>query len=992
MAENPTIETFQDSGLFPPSKESVTLGEVDSEFIHIIDENDPEIHKYVRGGGIVFPHIMVPNNINLEIKELLEDISRSSNEITQNTIIGHLLLMFFEFMFPKTLIDGLKALKLGDLRFLKATKAKLYGTIYIKTRENKYFEKIITALFTIISVFEKILLFSFTIFSSGKKPKSVKKNVNGPIKLISYHPTRSIFAIVPNQCILSKDGKPIGNFIMLYDLSTNEFVSNIFYNLKIGFINGICWKPNGGYTLAANGSHGTCLFRFFPKHNQLQTKNNIISCDLTSFSVKDVYIDSQDGINSDGCIQFNNDGTLLVFGHNYSNTLGNSSSFMTVDVATKQTLAIKRASASLSIFPNKEQLSGISELLFSPDGKYLVTSHYRNNELRLWSTADWSYNVFNLFPGLIMSFNWTPDSKVCFFLVKGCRDIVALVLKKPFPHLDAEIISVCSFESHLSPVIKSGSRLSEREGKSNDFGMMNNYQDDINDFDGAEHIKVGGPISKMVLDPTGNRLVIAFDSETDLINDISLLAVYKVQHESLFKAGRTIDSDTRVLIPLGYIRGPGWDSHSNMNKVKLDLPAPTNILFAPSYEYGSLLLVTWECGKDSPRVGIAIGDQILDMSILARHNIFSGIEGFDALSVFSQDCLNDYMALDKRIWSPVRKIVTEFLVNDDSNARKMLPENGKEALVSMKNAKMHLPAKIGDYTDFYASKEHATNVGIMFRGKDNALNPNWHHLPVGYHGRASSVLVSGTNIKRPCGQSIPKPGEAPVYGPCKKLDFELEMAFFVGKGNNLGEPIDIKNAKDHIFGVVIMNDWSARDIQAWEYVPLGPFLGKSFGTTISPWVVTLEALEPFLTDIPTQTPTPLQYLQSDEKSGYDVNLNVSIKPGNSSEYKTVTESNLKYLYWSFKQQLAHHTVNGCNMRPGDLVGTGTISGSTEESFGSMLELSWSATKQVDVGSGETRTFLNDGDTVKMTGYCQGDGYRVGFGECIGQIVSSSPHY
>jgi fumarylacetoacetase len=283
------------------------------------------------------------------------------------------------------------------------------------------------------------------------------------------------------------------------------------------------------------------------------------------------------------------------------------------------------------------------------------------------------------------------------------------------------------------------------------------------------------------------------------------------------------------------------------------------------------------------------------------------------------------MALGKPVWQATRRFLQRILSADEP----LLRDNTtlrQQVFVAQHEATMHLPAEIGDYTDFYASKEHATNVGIMFRGKENALMPNWTHLPVGYHGRASSVVVSGTDLHRPCGQRCPVKGEPPVFGASTRLDFELEMAFFVGTGNPLGQPIPIQQAEDHIFGVVLMNDWSARDIQAWEYVPLGPFLGKNFGTTISPWIVTLDALEPFRCAQPTQDPLPLDYLRDNTPGGYDIHLEVQIKPAGQHKAKTVCRSNLKYMYWTFKQQLAHHTINGCNMRPGDLCGTGTISG------------------------------------------------------------------
>jgi fumarylacetoacetase len=320
----------------------------------------------------------------------------------------------------------------------------------------------------------------------------------------------------------------------------------------------------------------------------------------------------------------------------------------------------------------------------------------------------------------------------------------------------------------------------------------------------------------------------------------------------------------------------------------------------------------------------------------------------------------------------------EPTLRDDAELR-------QRAFVSMASVQMHLPADIGDYTDFYSSKEHASNLGSMFRNPENPLLPNWLHIPVGYHGRASSVVVSGVDIHRPRGQTKPKEDEPPVYGPCRLLDFELEMAFFVGPGNDLGHPIPVASAQDHIFGMVVMNDWSARDIQKWEYVPLGPFLGKNFATSISPWVVTMDALAPFAVENPAQDPAPLPYLQHADNYSFDINLSVAIQP-EGQEGEVVSNSNLKYMYWTMKQQLAHHTVTGCNTRPGDLMGSGTISGKTPGSYGSMIELSWRGTKEVSVGGGETRKFLKDGDTVVMSGYCQGDGFRVGFGEVRSKVL------
>jgi len=306
-------------------------------------------------------------------------------------------------------------------------------------------------------------------------------------------------------------------------------------------------------------------------------------------------------------------------------------------------------------------------------------------------------------------------------------------------------------------------------------------------------------------------------------------------------------------------------------------------------------------------------------------------------------------------------------------------------LIPVQDIHMHLPVAIGDYTDFYASREHATNVGIMFRGKENALMPNWLHLPVGYHGRASSIILSGEDVRRPRGQVAPQ-GAPPEFVPSRSLDFELEMGFFVGTGNGLGEPIPIEQAHEHIFGMVLLNDWSARDIQAWEYQPLGPFLAKNFATSISPWVVTMDALEPFRVEGPKQEPAPLSYLQPDSAYGYNIQLEVTLQGASMEASQTISRSNMKYLYWSIVQQLTHHTATGCNMRTGDFCGTGTISGPTDDSYGSMLELTWRGEKPIVFSNGETRKFLLDGDTVVMKGYCQGDGYRIGFGEVLGKIL------
>ena len=377
----------------------------------------------------------------------------------------------------------------------------------------------------------------------------------------------------------------------------------------------------------------------------------------------------------------------------------------------------------------------------------------------------------------------------------------------------------------------------------------------------------------------------------------------------------------------------------------------------------------------TPRVGTRLGDVVIDLAMLDAENAFGKQYGF-----FADASLNRFMAAGRDVWREIRQRLTRLVAEEQASLK-------SEALIFIHEVRMHLPVEVGDYTDFYASREHATNVGIMFRGKENALMPNWLHLPVGYHGRASSVVLSGTDVIRPRGQVKPK--DAPLdFVASRQLDFELEMGFFVGKGNDLGEPISIEDAHEHIFGMVLLNDWSARDIQAWEYQPLGPFLAKNFATSISPWVVTMDALEPFRVKGPLQDPTPLPYLGSNA-NGYDIQLEVSLQSARMDAPQVISHSNMKHLYWSIDQMLAHHTITGCNMRVGDLCGTGTISGPTEDSYGSLLELTWRGERPIQLSSGEERTFLQDGDTLMMKGYCQGDGYRIGFGEVTGKILPAS---
>lgn len=384
-----------------------------------------------------------------------------------------------------------------------------------------------------------------------------------------------------------------------------------------------------------------------------------------------------------------------------------------------------------------------------------------------------------------------------------------------------------------------------------------------------------------------------------------------------------------------------------------------------------------------PRIGVAIGNHILDLSKVAH--LFTGPHLSANHDALKSETLNKFMSLGRSAWKEARETLQSILSADQAILRDDAELQAK-CLVLQSDAVMHLPAAIGNYTDFYSSIDHARNVGTMFRGAENALMPNWLHLPVGYHGRASSVVVSGTPIRRPRGQTRPDADKPPQFGACKLLDFELEMAYFIGPGNQLGEPIPINQAREHIFGLVIMNDWSARDIQKWEYQPLGPFLAKNFGTTISPWVVTMDALEPFIIDNIKQDPSPMPYLTQNFPYTFDIVLQVGIQAENMTTPTNVCTSNMKNLYWTLAQQLAHHSITGCNMTTGDLLATGTISGKTADSYGSMLELSWRGSKPVPLDNGETRKFIQDGDTVVMTAFCKGDNYMIGFGECSGKIL------
>ena len=382
--------------------------------------------------------------------------------------------------------------------------------------------------------------------------------------------------------------------------------------------------------------------------------------------------------------------------------------------------------------------------------------------------------------------------------------------------------------------------------------------------------------------------------------------------------------------------------------------------------------------KIGARVGVSIGDKILDLVKAFDLGIFQNFS-FDR-NVFDNNYLNDFISLGKLTTSSVRLHIQSELCNKNSILRK-----NEEAFIDKETIKMQLPVLIRDYTDFYSSIEHATNVGKMFRDPENALLPNWRHLPVGYHGRASSIVVSNTPIRRPKGQVIKPNTDMPVLEPSSKIDFELEMGFIIGKSTKLSCSLTTDNAEDYIFGKVLFNDWSARDIQKWEYVPLGPFLSKNFASSISPWVVTMEALEPFRVAGPTQQPEVLPYLSYRGLKNFDINLEVSIKPLNKNE-SLLSRSNFKYMYWNMAQQLTHHTINGCNLNVGDLMASGTISGRESGSYGSMLELSWGGKNPIKLESGETRSFIEDFDTIIMKGHCEKNGIRVGFGEVRSQLL------
>ncbi len=390
-----------------------------------------------------------------------------------------------------------------------------------------------------------------------------------------------------------------------------------------------------------------------------------------------------------------------------------------------------------------------------------------------------------------------------------------------------------------------------------------------------------------------------------------------------------------------------------------------------------------------PRCGVAIGNFVLDLAALEERGLITvGGRG----PVFDKAALNTFMGLGSSAWDAVRTRLTALLENGGDPALREDASAHKDCLVPLAEATLHLPFDVREYTDFYSSRQHAFNVGTMFRGPENALPPNWLHIPIGYNGRASTVVVSGTDVRRPLGQMKPRDAETPIFGPCRRLDIELEMGTVVGTPNRMGEPITLTQAEEMIFGYVLLNDWSARDIQAWEYQPLGPFQAKAFATSISPWVVTKGALAPFRTKAPDREKPLLPYLQEGDPQVYDVHLEVLMQAEGAVRPTTISRSNFKHMYYSPAQQLAHHAVCGCRMNTGDLLGSGTISGPEKGQFGSLLELSWGGKEPLTLDTGETRRFIEDGDTLTLTGWAQGDGYRVGFGACSGTILPAPAHH
>ncbi len=408
------------------------------------------------------------------------------------------------------------------------------------------------------------------------------------------------------------------------------------------------------------------------------------------------------------------------------------------------------------------------------------------------------------------------------------------------------------------------------------------------------------------------------------------------------------------------------------------VPVPAN----SDFPIQNLPFGIFQTKNEKPRVGVRIGDQVLDLKTLYVLGYLENLS-FE-LSDFDNEFLNAMMKKGKKGTRELRNRISKLLRSDVNDLQKN-EHHVAQVLIPVDQVEMRMPVQIGDYTDFYSSKEHATNVGIMFRDPANALLPNWLWIPVGYHGRASSVILSGVPVHRPKGQIKPQDDQPPIYEASRQVDFELEMAFITYDGKPLGDSISTEEADDYIFGLCLFNDWSARDIQKWEYVPLGPFLAKNFASSISAWIVTLDALEPYKVSTPDQDPEVLSYLKFEGERSYDIHLEVAIEPEGSAE-TTISRSNFKYMYWNMAQQLAHHTVNGCNVRCGDLMGSGTISGPTEDSYGSMLELAWKGTKPLKMKDGSERKFILDNDSVIMRGYCEKNGVRIGFGEVSSKIL------
>ncbi|HOX25843.1 MAG TPA: fumarylacetoacetase [Candidatus Krumholzibacteria bacterium] len=420
-------------------------------------------------------------------------------------------------------------------------------------------------------------------------------------------------------------------------------------------------------------------------------------------------------------------------------------------------------------------------------------------------------------------------------------------------------------------------------------------------------------------------------------------------------------------------------------------PAAQSFLEVAADSHFSLQNLPWGVVArpgEEPRCAVRLGDWAIDLARLQASDLLA-VAGLPN-GVFERDALNDFMALPASVRRAVRARLGALLRRDAPQLRDD-PALRRRVLLPLADVTVLAPVRIGDYTDFYSSRDHATNVGIMFRGRQNALMPNWLHLPVGYHGRASSIVPSGTAVRRPRGQLQPNAGEPPVFGPSRLLDFELEVGFFYGgPPTELGSTLSVDAADDRIFGLVLVNDWSARDVQAWEYQPLGPFTAKNFATSISPWVVPWEALQPFRREPPPQDPAPLPYLRGERNASFDIALEVALATPRQTAPHPVCRTNFRHLYWTMQQQLAHHTVTGCNVRPGDLMASGTISGPDRDSRGSLLELTWRGSEPIRLPSGEERRFLEDGDTVIMTGWSQGDGYRVGFGEVRGDVLPARP--